>query len=506
MKRFIYINLFLIVFQVAFGLNTITVKADVTRQWTPDARVPGYLDDTFTPFLVADRNRSVHAFASQWISDVSRRLAVVYRKWSLSGGWTRPVDIILAPTGDAKILGAFLDSSDRMHIIFMIGEAREAAVYYSSVPAANADLVTAWSIPIMVGENALGVNSAAITGDDQENLLIIYSGNKDGNGVYFVSSADSGASWSNPFPVFQTLDTTLVPYSLRLAISQDQQVRAAWNVVTTVGVDEILYFANYDILSSEWEIPVELDRRMDLPDYFGPSFPAMVDNGSEIVILYNGGNPYVGQYVDPGRPVMRASISSDGGLTWGGPDNPFPLLNGRSGEHSLAVDSTGAVHGLFVMRIDQYVDGENMSIGGIWHSKLLDGIWSNPDRFVTTYSPHDARAVVSQGNVLLVVWREDPGAGKHGVWFSYTLLDTPELLVIPLSTAQVPVSFQPTPTMVIPLLDTPTPLSEDNEFDDTSPTQWRTNPVFPLVAGIIPVILIVIGMFVAYRFLNKQRE
>ena len=219
MKKTIYIGLFLIVFQVVFGLNIITAKADATGQWTPDARVPGYLDDTFTPFLVTDQNRTVHAFASQWISDGSRRLAVIYRKWSLAGGWTRPVDIILAPGGEAQIPGAFLGPTDRMHIIFMIGEAREAAVYYSYAPTANADLAAAWSIPVMVGESALGLNSAAITGDDQGNLFIIYSGNRDGNGVYFVSSADSGTSWSDPSPIFQTFDTTLVPFSLRLAIS-----------------------------------------------------------------------------------------------------------------------------------------------------------------------------------------------------------------------------------------------------------------------------------------------
>ena len=85
---------------------------------------------------------------------------------------------------------------------------------------------------------------------------------------------------------------------------------------------------------------------------------------------------------------MRVSLSKDGGLTWIGPSNPFPLLNGRSGEDALAVDSTGGVHGLFIMRIDQDVNGEYKSIGGIWHSIYQNEIWTNPDRFVTTYSPH----------------------------------------------------------------------------------------------------------------------
>jgi hypothetical protein len=505
MKKIIRISLLLIVIQLALGFNNFKVKADVATQWFPDARIPGYLDDTFPPFLVADQNRTVHAFASQWVNDGGRRLAVVYRKWSLSGGWTRPIDIILIPNGDAQILGAYLDSLDTMHIIFRTGGVGNSAVYYSYAPAANADLVTAWSAPVMVGENALGLNSAAIVGDDQNNLFIIYSGNRDGNGIYYLISENSGGNWSDPSPVFLTNDTTLFPFSLRLAMSPDRKVRAAWNVVTSLGVDERLYFANYDIPNDEWNVPVELDRRIDLPEYFGPSFPALVDNGSDIVVLYNGGNPYAGQFVGPGRPVMRASISRDGGLTWIGPDNPFPLLNGRSGEHSLAVDSLGGVHGLFVMRIDKLVGEEYKAIGGIWHGEYKNGIWTNPDRFIPTYSAHDVKAIVSQGNILLAVWREDPGAGQHGVWFSYTLLDTPELPVIPLATVQVPISPQLARTQTS-LLYTPTPEFENKVIESSAPSQWSTNPVFPIIVGVIPVALVVIGIFLAYRFLIKRSE
>ena len=506
MKKTINLSLFLIVSLIVVGFKNTAVKADTTGQWAPDARVPGYLDDTFTPFLVADRNRTVHAFASQWINDGSRRLAIVYRKWSLTVGWTRPEDIILAPTGDAQILGAFLDSTDMMHIIFMFGGARDSAVYYSFAPAANADLVEAWSTPVMVGENASDIDSAAIGGDNQGNLFIIYTGNKDGNGVYFVSSDNSGKTWSEQSTVFLTYDTTLMPYSLRLAMGQDGQVRATWNVVTSTGVDETLYFANYSISNSKWDIITELDTRTDLPEYFGPSFPAMVDNGKEIVIMYNGGNPFPGRHVPLGRPVQLVQLSSDGGKSWSRPLGPFPYHVGRSGEHALVLDGTGIPHCLFVQRIENTTsDGDHSIIGGVWHSAFINGNWTNPDRFVTTYSPHDIRAVVSQGNVLLVVWREDPGAGNHGVWFSYTVLNTPELPVIPLSTVPVTIVAQPLPTpTLLPAIPTPTP--EINVLEELPPSRWINNPVFPLVAGVAPVVLIVIGLFVAYRYFTNRRE
>lgn len=498
--------IFLIIFLLVIALNNHTAKAEVASRWAPDARVPGYLDDTFTPFLVADHDRTVHAFASQWVDNAGRRLAIVYRKWSLTGGWTRPVDILLAPTGDAHILGAFLDSADTMHIIFMTGEARNTAVYYSNAPAAVADAATAWSLPAMIGENAFDLNSAAITGDDQGNLIVIYSGNKDGNGVYCITSSDAGKTWTEPLPVFLTYDTTLVPFSLRLTMGPDRQVRSTWNVVTSLGVDETLYFANYDIQNSKWSTPVDLDNRIDLPDYFGPSFPAIVDNGKDIVIMYNGGNPFSGRHVNPGRPIQRVRLSSDDGRTWSGPVDPFPFHVGRSGEHALVLDGAGVPHALFVQRIETTTeDGEYSIIGGIWHSTFQNGNWSNPDRFVTTYSPHDVRAVVSQGNVLLVVWREDPGSGQHGIWFSYEVLDTPELPLVPLPTVPVTVSAEQFSTLV-PSLITPTPLPENILLNDSSPSSWTTNPAFPLLAGVIPVFLIVIVVLAVYRFWINRRE
>ena len=61
MKKIKNIILFLIVLQSILALSKITVQADGVGQWAPDARVPGYLDDTFTPFLVADQDKTVHA-------------------------------------------------------------------------------------------------------------------------------------------------------------------------------------------------------------------------------------------------------------------------------------------------------------------------------------------------------------------------------------------------------------------------------------------------------------
>ncbi len=491
------------------GLGYEPTQASGAYGWSPDKQVPGYLDDTFTPFLLADRNRTVHAFASQWVENQGRRLAIVYRQWTLMGGWTRPVDVILSPIGgSANFLGAYLDSSDTLHVIFTATEAltRKTSVYYSSAPAASADWAPAWSAPALVGADALGLNSAAIVGDDQGNLVVIYSGNRDGSGVYFIHSRDSGRDWSNPQPVFQTYDTELSTFSLRLTVGPDQKIRAAWNVVTNLGVDEALYFANFDSQESKWDAPVELEKRIDLPDYFGPSFPVMADNGREIVVIYNSGNPFTGRPVGAGRPIQRSRISTNGGLTWNEPLDPFPFHVGRSGEHTIALDGNGNPHTLFIQRIETLdEDGKYSLIGGVWHSVFKNGIWSNPDRFVSSVPAHDVRAVVSQGNVLLVVWREDPGTGQSGIWYSYSVLDVPELPVVPLATASLDFSVQASPTSP-PVPDTPEPTRQPELLDAAPPSDLGGNPALPIIIGTVPVVLILIGVVLGYRFLASRRE
>jgi len=494
----------LIVFITAFSAISAPVRAQPADLWASDRKVPGYLDDTFTPFLLADQNRTVHAFTSQWVDDGTRKLAVVYRKWSLAGGWTRPVDVLLGFSGNATFLGAFLDVSGIMHVIFGQGENRNVNIYYSYARVEVADSASAWSVPVLIGPGLSSVNSAALSGDAQGNLVVIYSGNVDGSGVYAVHSSDAGRAWSVPIQVFAPRVSDLTPYSLRLFSGRESQIQAAWNVVTALGVDEELYFSTYDIASGDWTKPVQLEERVDYPEYFGPSFPSIVDNGDEIVIMYNGGNPFSGRTVGYGRPVQRVAVSTNGGQTWSQSINPFPFHVGRSGEHSLALDGAGRPHALFVQRIEQEVEGKYSVIGGIWHSVFENGSWTNPDRFVTTHSPHDVRSIVVQGNVLLVVWREDPGEGEHGVWYSYSVLDTPELPVVTPPAAGVPTLENSTSVETpLPSIATATRAKlTDNQREIPADS---ASPSSPIVIGLIPVIVILLGVIVAYRVIRTRQ-
>ncbi len=479
--------------------------AQAPNQWSLDEQVPEYPNDTFTPFLIADRNRTVHAFTNQWVGDDERQLAIVYRQWSLHSGWSAPIDILLSPAGEARIQSAYLDSTGIIHLIFWGGDERNANIFYTSVPAANANSAAAWSRLQLVAEDAINPDSAALSGDGSGHLAIIYSGNRQGIGVYALQSTDAGQSWSEATPLYLTYDTELLPFSLRLFAGPADRIHATWNVVTNRGVDISLHYAALSLGDGHWSEPKTLaERTIEDESYFGPSFPVIAASGAEVIVMYNSGKQAAGGPVAIGRPVQTVSLSADGGENWFEPMQPFQKHLGRSGEHSLVVDSTGVVHALFTQRIENLVDGKYTIIGGIWHSEWRNGRWSEPDRFTTTVSPHDVRAVVSQGNVLLVTWREDPGAGQHGIWYSFTTLDAPEQPLAPLAAAPVVAPATPSP-VVTPPSPTPTaryrPVSPEGRFGEPG---LAANPAIPILLGVAPVAIIILGLLLTQLLQAKR--
>jgi len=490
---------------VAFIPDRGIAMSGIQSGWAPDKRVPGYLDDTFTPFLVADRNRTVHAFATQWVGDgEERRRAIVYRQWTVAGGWTRPNDILLSPTWDAQILGMFLASDGVFHLIFW-GSAAEGdtpAIYYSSALATYAENASAWSYPELIGEGAFTPSSGVIEGDSQGNLVVIFNGNKDGNGIYIAISNDTGRSWSDSVPLLLTDDSNTIPYKIKSFVGPSGRMHLVWSVyVLEGGMPDSLYYVGIDLQTGKWLRPILLDKRPDIVGYWGPQVPAVVDNGQYVVIMYNGGNPFTGGTVPVGRPTLLVRLSKDGGQTWGNVTSPLPFLTGWSDEQILVVDSNQIVHLIAIMRIDQIVDGEYQSVGGVWHSRFKDGVWIYPDRFVPTIAPSTLRAVVSQGNIILVTWTADIViGGKEGVWYSYTVLDSPELPISPFS---IPSTLENSANIAAPATSTesiplPTATSE-------LPLLWNevsylSNPQISMLFGIFPVtlLLVLIVLWVLY--------
>ena len=499
------IALFIVVGAIVAGICTRSVVAQEPSRWSPDARVAGYLDDTYPPYLMADANHTVHALASQRAGDDGEYPAIVYRQWTLDGGWSPLNDILVSPDGEIAITGAYIDTAGMMHlVVFAAGQTLGSSLFYIRAPAAEAANAQAWSEPIQIGADATAPHSGAIVGDDNGNLVVIHNGTAVGNGVYTTHSSDGGETWSEETPIFLTYDTKMIAYGLNMTPAADGRIHAVWNLVSSKGVDQSLYYARLDIASGLWTEPTLLDERIDRDGYFGPSFPQIVDDGRLVTVMYNSGNPNEDGPVSAGRPVQLVRISEDGGATWRRPIQPFASQLGRSGEYALVLDSNNVTHAVFMQRIEQVVDEKVQIIDGPWHSEMRDGTWLPPKNFVAAVAPHDLHAVVVQGNVLLVVWRQDPGIGDDGIWYTYRVLESRQLPAVALPTiapTATPISVAtatlapPTPTA------TAVPIWQADVRAKTGPDQ-----VTSLAISVAPVLVVLAGVFVFRRLSAGRRR
>jgi hypothetical protein len=483
-------------------MNSLPGAAQKPNQWSPAQRIPGYEAETYPPVLIADQDRTVHAFASQQVGEEGKEIAIIYNQWSLAGGWTAPVDVLLSPLKhEARLLDAFLDQAGTFHVVFFGGDETEANIYYAKAPAVGAGRAPAWSAPGMVAAGALNPESGAIAGDDKGNLVILFSGMQDGHGLYVIYSVDKGSTWSDPEPIFRTHDDQLWPYDTRMYLGHSGQLHAVWSVYDIAGHGVSMYYANLRIGQRQWSDPLELAKGVGI----GVQAPNVIEYQGDVLVIYYSGNV--------NSNWLR--LSRDGGRTWADPVRIAPRHVGTGGPVSLTVDSNQVLHLLFGERIP---GGDGPTIYGIWHTTFRAGRLSKVEAVVSgplvndlsgdkSFGPGDARAVVSQGNVLLVTWRQDPGLKGNGVWYSYQVLNAPELPLVPLPTAPVASTAMSIPT------DTrhshtpappPSPASIRANQGNIPSGPIRSGPGETTMFGIAPVVLLILVVVVVRHRYSRE--
>jgi hypothetical protein len=214
---------------------------------------------------------------------------------------------------------------------------------------------------------------------------------------------------------------------------------------------------------------------------------------------------------------MWLKLSNDGGKTFGNPVRPFPNHVGRNGPVSFAVDSQGTLYGFFGQRIAGGFDG-SIDLHGMWQTVWQGNNWgpvtpvvSGP--FSQSFDPGDATPAISQGNVILLTWRTDPGRDITGTWYTYRTLDVPELPVTPLAAPAVTLgggnasaasdllpTVTPSSTIVADdpasgdlALAEPEPQATSQSFalSQEGVTVAPASPAAPIVSALIPTLLFV---------------
>ena len=499
-KTFIILG-FIIGLLLLLFVPSFSSKAQ-NNQWSDPQTIPGFDPNSWPPILVADQNRTIHAFSSQWINneDSDAIRAIVYNRWTLENGWTNPTDIILSPRKEARLTDVYYDQRGEFHLLFFGGDNTAADIYYSKASIGDENNVRKWSYPSLIAEKAGDPEGAKMIEDAQGDFHVIYFGKIYGNGIYEINSEDQGESWSMPNPIY--LATSDNPNILYISAIQSESgwIHVIWGVYNVGGQGRGIYYSK----SQDGEVWSEPTILYSATEGYGTQTPAIIEHNGMIFAFSSG---------------ISMRISKDNGVTWSDTVKIFPRHTGVNGSLSPVIDSENNLHLFFGQRITG-----NPDIHGMWHSQWLDGRWTEPDAVVSgppiedkignkSFDPFEATAVVSQGNLLFVTWRTDPGLPGNGVWYSFMVLDIPELPIIPnisvklLEEPQLQISQEtPQTTADTESFNSNGTLISPGELENKDVSKLQNSTVQPIGFGIIGSGIFIFAIVIYKIYSSKIRS
>ncbi len=220
--------------------------------------------------------------------------------------------------------------------------------------------------------------------------------------------------------MFLTYDEDLTPYDLNTHVDALSKIHLVWTVHNKTGNTQAIYYAKLETGQELWSTPTEVEFVGDLP----AGEPSIIEHDRELFLIHHAASP--------GGVTCYMRRSTDGGKTWTDKVRLFSHV-GSNGPASFVIDSNDVLHMFFGNRVTI----DRVIYQGIWHSVWSDGQWTAPEAIVSglvsdDFDPSIANAVASQGNTVLLTWMTDPGRLERGTFYSFAVIDAPELPVKPL--------------------------------------------------------------------------
>jgi hypothetical protein len=466
---------------LSFALPSAS-SAQAPYQWSTPRLIPDYYDYLEPPIMVADQDRTVHAFNLE--TQEGNVFAIVYRQWTLDRGWSVPIEVILPEfLGIApSLMDVVLTDDGYFNLIYFAGTRESGSVYLSRALARDAQSSSAWTRPSIIATDAGPLPSGQIVEIHADELLVVFAGNRYGDGVYDSVRSALDGTWSVPKLVNRSESEEYFPGGVEVIVDQDGFVHAVWDFSDDSGLPKSVWYGRLNLDSREWEVVQKLSEVDNDLEYSGQATIAEYQDNIMVV------------YYDDFPPTRHIRISNDNGDHWQPSFRPFPQRGGY-GAARMVKDSTGMLHMIIGNRT------QNPEIHGMWYSRYVGNSWlpltpitSGPATNV--YDPTQPQAVIVQGNILLAAWSNDVREEfRTGAWYSHTLLDAPEYQVKPLPTESqgdsLAIEEQPTP--VQPVTPEVSPATVNFESDDDGDIfSLADNPGLAVFLGVIPALLLVV--------------
>jgi hypothetical protein len=458
------------IFSISLATPTITPTVPASTPTAPSAwSQPVNLSYGWFPDIAADSYGGLHVvWSSGKVIAKTGSIAtqppdefdvVMYTTNPDGTGWSEPNDIAaMTSGGEATRPSLYIDQNGILHLLY-----RETSIFYSQAPVVDSVSARAWSPPIIVNESQVAYFSRMAV-DSKGLLHLVYTENVPSTKcpvcyhLFYRQSTDNGKTWSIRVDISKGDIGAAKP---QILIDKDNNLHVVWESGIGGAYGQLndptsVMYANSTDGGKTWSQPY--------------TFPAPNGWGRNVTIGENGRGALIVAWLGLNEDQVYSQTSNDHGKTWSDPQ-PIPnvwggwsIYNARLDDYSMATDSNGNVHLVFVGRLS--ADDKNLEI---LHLTWDGSTWSSPETITTLTGdvPEWPRLAISLGNQLNVVWfvREqahiwDAGNSQYKIWYSNDTIHSTALKPNPrptpapeaVSTALPSPSPQPTPTPIPPAL------------------------------------------------------
>lgn len=392
-----------------------------------------------------DENNNIHIF---WIQssflDEAGDETLQYAKWG-DGVWSKPVAILAEFKGKPIQFTVTADLPGRLLLSWIDGDTGE--VLFSWANSDRAVSPSEWDTPVYIRSVSPINSSPNLLADSSGRIIITFAVPvNEHRGIYFVSSDDTGRTWSEPLLLF---DAAAAGWDLvdqpKLGLSGDGRLHVLFERFSLKGghrQSEGLYYSQSSNGGDTWS-------DAELVSEGSVSWSDIVAYDQQIVHR-------LWQEKDGTKLVNFHQFSENGGLTWSTPISIAGVING-AGSPSVNVEWNGNLH------LMQLVQNDGVFIS---HQEWNGSQWSRQEPYELSIKGSDASylltsSIASDGYLLALslMSHDDLVNGQMS-----DLLSVGRFLdVLP--------SADSTPSPALIATQRPRPASGTNHDASTTPTQ-----------------------------------
>jgi hypothetical protein len=198
--------------------------------WTAPTPVASSPTSPDLPALVVDADGIIHALWSEQETAVAATRVLRHARWS-GTAWTRATTVLRSSMGSA-VEPSLVRVGDRLHAVWSDGP--HGQIQYSRAFLRDAHIAGAWDEPQVLpgptSRHGIGSRPQIVTSGTAGHLHVIYGVPvNEERGIYYTSSDDRGATWSEATQVFDAARAGWVAAdSPRLAVDVWGMLHVVW--------------------------------------------------------------------------------------------------------------------------------------------------------------------------------------------------------------------------------------------------------------------------------------